>query len=91
MHTYFGNVSGDDGHLSQRIHNVVEPSGQKSTTGGRKVHACDGAQLYGQALQDNGKDVAEENDEEELEAIGCTCCDVGGIITRIDFNSLAAP
>lgn len=57
-----------------------------SATGGCEIHAGDGAKLDGETLQEDGEEVAEEDDEEQFVLVGSTCCNVCGIITRINLK-----
>lgn len=82
--TCLGDVGRDNGNFSQTVQEVVQPSRQKGAAGRRQIEPGDGAQLDGQALQENGKDVAQQDDEEQLETIGRSGGDVGGVISRVN-------
>lgn len=86
---YLGDVSSDNGNFSEHIEKVVEPSWQVSTTCRCQIKARDGAQLDGKALEEDGKDVAEQDDEEELEAVRRACRNVGRVVARIDYAKIS--
>ena len=49
-----------------------------------QVHSRHGAETHGQRLQDYGKDVGQEDNEQKLEALRGAGSDVGGVIARVD-------
>lgn len=55
--TYLCYVCGNDCSLGKDVQDVVEPSGEKGTTGFSKVEATDGTELDGEALQENSKQI----------------------------------
>lgn len=83
--TYLGDVCSDDGHFCQHVEEVVEPSRQIGATCLCEIQPCDGAELDGKTLQQDGKEIAEQDDEQELEAVGRACSDVGRVVSRIDY------
>lgn len=61
---YLCYICGNDGSLSKDVQNVVEPSREKRATCLGEVQATNGAELDCQALEENGKQVGEEDDEQ---------------------------
>ncbi|PMB67043.1 hypothetical protein BM221_006705 [Beauveria bassiana] len=81
-----GEVGGDDGDFGQRVEQVVEPARAVRAAGRREVVARDGAELDGERLQENGKDVAEEHDEEQAILVRGAGGNVGGVVAGVDFG-----
>lgn len=84
--SHLGNISGDDCDLGHGVQRVVEPSREKLATGRGEVQPGDCSQLDGQALEQDGKDVAQEDDEQQLEAVGGSGSDVGGVVSRVNWE-----
>lgn len=82
---YLGNVSSDNGNFSEHVEKVIEPSWQVGTTCRCQIKARDCAQLDGEALEEDGEEVAEQDDEEELEAVRRARRNVGRVVARIDY------
>ncbi|KAH6605677.1 hypothetical protein Trco_004830 [Trichoderma cornu-damae] len=87
--TYLGYVRGDDGNLCQRVEQVVEPPRQIGAARRSEIQPRDGAQLDGEALQQDGEEVAEQDDEQELEAVRGAGRDVGGVVSGIDCEPIS--
>lgn len=83
---YLCYVCGNDCSLGKDVQDVVEPSREKRTAGLGEIEAADGTELDGQALQENSKQVGEEDDEQEAEAIRGSRGDVGRVIARINWT-----
>lgn len=75
--THLCQVSGDDGDLGHGVQNIVQPTRQESTASLGEVEPGDCAQLYTEALKEDGEQVAEQHYEEQAEAIGRAGCDIG--------------
>ncbi len=84
--TYLSYIRSDDGHLGQDIEGVVEPPGQEGTTCLGEVEPADGAELDGQALEEDGKYVAQKHDKQQPEAVRRPGRNVGCVVPRIDFK-----
>lgn len=84
--TYLCYVRGNDGSLGKDVQYVVDPSREKRTTSLGEIEAADCTELNGQALQENSKQIGEEDNEQEAEAIRGSRGDVGRVIARINWE-----
>lgn len=84
--TYLCDICCDDGNLCKEIQQVIKPRWQEGATGLRKIEPADGAELDGEALEEDGKDVGEQDDKEQAEAVGGPGGDVGGVVARVNVG-----
>ncbi|KAJ3484503.1 hypothetical protein NLG97_g7037 [Lecanicillium saksenae] len=82
----FRQVRRDDGHLGEAVEQVVEPARAKGAARRRQVVAGDGAELDGQALEQDGEEVAEKHDEEQAVLVRGARGDVGRVVARVDIG-----
>lgn len=66
---YLCYIRGNDGSLGKGVQDVVEPSREKRATSLSEIQAADCTELDCQALEENGKNIREQNDEQQVEAI----------------------
>lgn len=61
---YLCYIGGNNGSLGKGVQDVVEPAREKRATCLGEVQTTDGAELDCQALEENSKQVGQENDEQ---------------------------
>lgn len=66
---YLSYIRRDDSSFGHDIEKDVQPSREESTAGLGQVKAADGAELDGETLEEDGKDVAQQDDEEKAELV----------------------
>lgn len=72
--------------LSHDIEEVIHPSREEFSARFREIEAADTSKLNAQTLQENGKDVRHQNDEEQPEPVRSTSSYIGRVISRIDVS-----
>lgn len=64
LRVYLCYIRGNDSSLGKGVQDVVEPAREKRATGLGEVQPTDGAELDCQTLEENGKHIGEEDDEQ---------------------------
>jgi hypothetical protein len=83
--TYLCDICRDNGSFCEEIQDKVEPSREKCPARLGEIEASDGSEFDAQRLKENGKQVRQQDDEEQPELIGGSSCDVGRVVSGIDF------
>lgn len=71
--------------FSHDIKRNIQPFRKKLSASFCKIESTDTSQLDAQALQENGKNIRHQHDEEELEPVRRTRGNIRGIISRVNI------
>lgn len=73
--------------FSHNVEEYVQPSWKKLSTSLSKVQAADSPEFDAQALQEDGKEVGHQDNEEKSEAIGSSGGHIRRVISGIDVGN----
>ncbi len=70
--------------FSHDVEEDIEPPWEESSASFSQIEPTDTSKLDAQALQEDGKDVRHQNDEEQSESVGRTSSHIRGIVSGIN-------
>lgn len=84
--TYLGNVCSYDRDFSKNIENEVKPPRQECSASLGQIESTDSAQFDSKTLQEYGKEVRQQNNKEQLEAIRRAGSDICRVVSGINWQ-----